>query len=467
MRRIIFIMLSFFMCNVTVAHENIILGASSEPCDMSNYPLKSINNNQVISIHKMEIHPKLLYEPNNVELVLDGEVLHLNKQYFKIDDLSNYVYSAYESENAYAYFSKLGDNILGVINSIHGTYYIDTSDNGEYYLLKIDADEIGDEGNPITPHEAFGIDFTDRVLGERVSEKSTIRVLVMYTAEAATIVSDMKNKVYAEINNGNNSFINSNVNAEFELAYLGQTTDSETGKTFSELLYNYRDTNDGFVDEVHDLRQRYAADVCVLLVKNSEYCGYAFIGSSYGNAFSVVHASSGCQTKYSFTHEIGHNIGCRHDTIVDASNFPYEYGHGFVHYTGNSSNSWRTMMAYGNACSGESHCARICYWSNPDVYYNNSPTGTSLRCNNARVWNENAPYVSSFSQCDSNIIVSNLDNDINMKYASWKTSESIVAGNGYIVGSGQTVDMKAGKSITLQPNTTIERGAVFSATTKE
>src|SRR5699024_1594042 len=103
-------------------------------------------------------------------------------------------------------------------------------------------------------------------------------------------------------------------------------------------------------------------DLVVLLVNDSEACGRAnAIGASKGGAVVAVNYS--CATGYySYAHELGHLFGARHDRAVDDTDTPYQYGHGYV----DPNDSWRTVMAYGNACGG---CSREPYWSNPDVNY--------------------------------------------------------------------------------------------------
>jgi hypothetical protein len=50
-------------------------------------------------------------------------------------------------------------------------------------------------------------------------------------------------------------------------------------------------------------------------------------------------------------------------------------------------------MAYN--CSGRG-CARLPYWSNPDVLYGGQPMGSSSTHDNARVLDETACHVGGF-----------------------------------------------------------------------
>ena len=425
--------------------------------------LSDLNN--AIAIQEIDVDLSTLLDSDIVSLDIDGNTMIVNRIDIIQNETEKYIYCAYESDDAEVSISKLGNNIQGIINSPFGSYIIETVDDNSYILAELDTDNVESDG----PELKFnGVDSTLLELVNNLSNVTRsgdikyVRVLVMYTPNASSLSSNMTNKVYQEINNGNTSFRNSDVNVRFELAYLGQTDDDEGSYTFNDLLNNFTSNNDGFADEVHSLRERYSADVCVLLVYNDDYCGLAWVNANKSHAFAVVRASAYCATKYSFTHEIGHNAGCLHDTLKSSTNNPYTYGHGYVHYTGLSDSSWRTMMAYGDACNGELNCVRIKYWSNPDINYNGNPTGNVTRCNNARVWNENAIKVSSFNTDPATITVTSADNSTMMDYACWRATQTITASN-YSVENGQTVEMLASNSITLLPGTTIKAGANFRA----
>ncbi len=441
----------------------ITTNKQTTPLNINNRDLLGLNN--AVSTQEIEVDNNVLFNSDIVSLTIGGENIIADRINVVRNETKDYIYCAYESEDVEISISKLGNNIQGIINgSSFGSYIIETINNS-YLLVELDSDETGSDG-PSLEYDGDNLTLLESANNESSSATSSdikyVRVLVMYTPDALSLVSDMTNKVYQEINNGNTSFQNSGVNVRFELAYLGQTGDIEGIYTFNQLLENFTNEGDGFADDVHILRERYSADVCVLLVYNTDYCGLAWVNANKSSAFAVVRASSGCAGKYSFTHEIGHNAGCRHDTLVSPTTNPYQYGHGYVHYTGTTSTSWRTMMAYGDACGGEAYCQRIKYWSNPAVNYDGNPTGDSTWCNNTRVWNENATRVSSFNTDPSSITITSADNSTYMDYACWHATQNITASN-YIVESGQTVEMIASSSITLLPGTTIKVGAKFRA----
>lgn len=218
-----------------------------------------------------------------------------------------------------------------------------------------------------------------------------INVLVAYTAAAATAAGTISSKIQLAVDETNQSYINSGININMVRVNSSQVTYTEANRTFSQHVNALVSTTDGIMDNVHTLRNTYAADVVALIVDDSEACGQAAaINATASTAFMVAHYS--CITGYySFGHEIGHLQGARHDRFVDGTLTPYQYGHGYIP----PSKAWRTVMAYGNNCS---NCTRVQYWSNPNKTYPSTGEvmGTLSYEDNARVLNGTAATVAAF-----------------------------------------------------------------------
>ena len=156
---------------------------------------------------------------------------------------------------------------------------------------------------------------------------------------------------------------------------------TETGNSLTDLT-RLQGTADGYMDNVHTLRNTHQADMVALITDTGDACGMAYLMSTVihsfeSNAFAWVKRD--CSTgNYTFGHELGHNMGAHHDWYVAATfNEPYTYNKGFV----NRAALWRTIMAYDNECAdaGVGYCTRIQYWSNPSISYSGSPTGVAAR----------------------------------------------------------------------------------------
>ena len=81
---------------------------------------------------------------------------------------------------------------------------------------------------------------------------------------------------------------------------------------FGDALTALETDGDGEMDNVHALRTSYAADLVAMIIGTSGSCGLANLGPAPDLMFSVTRHA--CATGYfSFGHEIGHNLGLKHD----------------------------------------------------------------------------------------------------------------------------------------------------------
>ena len=217
---------------------------------------------------------------------------------------------------------------------------------------------------------------------------STITLIVAYTRTAAGHYQDIrKDLITLAVAETNLSFIRSSIgNIRLEVVHNYETEYVEQGSHFDH-MFRFAEKGDGYADEIHALRDKYRADVAVLIVDDPNGCGLsAGVAPPAERAFVVVH--HGCAaTTYSLAHEIGHIIGARHDVGYDDTATPFPYGHGYV-----NGNKWRTMMSYEQSCDG---CPRLPIWSSPSVNVQGEPAGTEAT-HNARVIRDGAERVSEF-----------------------------------------------------------------------
>ena len=216
-----------------------------------------------------------------------------------------------------------------------------------------------------------------------------IDVLVAYTERArraACRAGNIDARIRQFFNDTNRYYANSRIQPRIRLVHSYQTEYTQAEKLQDD-LNRFRIPDDGYMDDVHALRNRYGADLAALLVgRRSDFCGIAnlYWGSAL-RAFSVTAQSCASQT---FAHEIGHNQGAHHDPGTD-TNRGFPYGHGLC----NSRNRWRTIMSYDfmNGCRD-----RIPHFSNPDISYRGVPTGKASTQHNVRVINETAFHLANF-----------------------------------------------------------------------
>jgi hypothetical protein len=289
--------------------------------------------------------------------------------------------------------------VTGTVTVGTAQYSIEPLGSGVHAVSRLDQNGFPSEHSPENPAGVLDTPPPHTPLSARTPTStgdvgtqavSTINVLVVYTAKAASATANISSLIQLAVDETNVSYLNSGININMVRVHTAQVSYNETG-SFSQHVSRLRGTTDGYMDNVHTLRNTYAADVVVLVVNDSEACGIASgIGSTASTAFAVAHYS--CITGYySFGHEVGHLQGARHDRYVDASTSPYSYGHGFIP----STKTWRTVMAYGNNCS---NCTRIQWWSNPLKTYpaTGQIMGTTQYEDNARVLNNTAAAVAAY-----------------------------------------------------------------------
>ena len=216
-----------------------------------------------------------------------------------------------------------------------------------------------------------------------------LRALVAYTPKVDELEADIAVLIDAAVEVTNTSYRNSGVNLRMELAHTVRVAYVESA-THDTDLGRFKGKADGVMDEVHTLRNDYAADVCVLLINNPSFCGLAAgILATEDTAFAVVHHA--CAVKnLSFAHEVGHLQGARHNPEVDGTTSPFPFGHGYL----NPGGGWRTIMAYPSTANP----TRTPFWSSPRVMYPGTmtPMGTVGLHDNARGLNATAATITAF-----------------------------------------------------------------------
>jgi len=217
--------------------------------------------------------------------------------------------------------------------------------------------------------------------------------LVVYTTTAKTQEGGqaaMEALIALGVDSANQAYRNSQIAMQLQLVHTAEVAYTETGSIDIDLT-RLRSSTDGIMDQVHQLRDRYQADLVALIVDNGgASCGIAYVmangprASFASSAFSVT--ARDCIVNDTLAHELGHNMGNAHDRATGGTGvFAYSYGYRDV------VGRFRTIMAY--ACPNVS-CPRVKYFSNPNIMINGRPAGIdhavdpANSADNARSMNE-------------------------------------------------------------------------------
>ena len=210
----------------------------------------------------------------------------------------------------------------------------------------------------------------------------TVDVAVLYTAaarEAAGGAGDIGAEIDLMIAETNQAYEASGLGLRVALVERSEVAYAETDDSLVDIR-RLLHPSDGHLDGAHAVRDRAGADLVHLIVGAAEdTCGRAYRPGAFG---LTVQGCGGAV----FAHELGHNMGLRHDRYQAHHNeggAPPHPAYGYVNPGGSEagalrSHRWRTVMAYNTRC-GEVHayCSRLLRFSNPRQGHDGEPLGVA------------------------------------------------------------------------------------------
>jgi Metallo-peptidase family M12B Reprolysin-like len=349
----------------------------------------------------------------------DNEIYTAHALYVEAPDDDNYQWNGKildkeKREVGSVTLSSINSAVFGEINIHARTFVIEdlgeASKNSKKdrttYLIERDSEQLQQHtcGTDDSKEEE---EHPDPRIQSKVEMRSSIctrnvRVLVLFTTAANNAANGIQSAT-TFINQSNQALRNSGITAEeltFQLASAqlfngiddqiivnngGQ--DPIAAQTLRALL-NQLNAN----AQVETIRANLDADLVVLLTNNQTITNGGFFG--VGNLHNLnlrTQAHSVTQIvdagRFTFAHEMAHNMGCKHDGDNNLANGLTAYARGRMWMEGNIGRSTVMAFAPGNE--------RIQFFSNPNVSFNNIPTGENNR-NNARQLREQALKISNY-----------------------------------------------------------------------
>jgi len=203
-------------------------------------------------------------------------------------------------------------------------------------------------------------------------------ILVLYTPKAGTKIGGaaaVKAKAASYVAGFNSSLKDSGVNETATLAPDSHQVSQEfLGSQLSDCLKFLRTDS-----QVKAWRDQYKADLVNCIIEDGG-------GSAWGMAYMPGWASAIWNTVpgKTFSHEVGHNLGCGHGGSNGGGLLPYSNGN---HFTGTDGKGYRTIMAYSKA----GFSTRVDVYSGPNVQYKGTITGQAGQTDNAKTRRERIP----------------------------------------------------------------------------
>lgn len=220
-----------------------------------------------------------------------------------------------------------------------------------------------------------------------------IDLLVVYTRGARLQASPMggiQNSIELAVAEANMAYQNSLVNHRLRLVATREVSYVETDR--SEALDNITEPSDGFIDEVHDIRNEVGADVVSFFIDRGDGgVGWQMssVNASFEDlAFNVVDQRVAA-TFLVLAHEVGHNMGAAHER-GNGSAGAFLFSHAL------NTDSFTTVM------NSVSSSTTIPFFSNPAVVSptNGEPTGIGApsisSADNVRTLNQTSEVVADF-----------------------------------------------------------------------
>ncbi len=268
-------------------------------------------------------------------------------------------------------------------------------------LWKVDYTKLGECGGQIAPvwDDSTAAAVLTAVTGQSsvgdgkaetqlaasdLSQGPAIRLLFLYTVAVGQSygVTQIRSIIDLTIAGINADFAGSRIPARLELAAAQEVTYDESSVSFQTALGRLRGISDGYLDQIHALRNQVAADLVSLGFQAADTGGTAGIAyvmdepQSYTNGFygfSVVRFGS-MSSGNVLSHELGHNFGCSHDRENSSGRgaYPYSFGYRFFAQDNAGQNrQYRDIMSYSPG-------TRVSYFSNPRLVLSTLTTGSTV-----------------------------------------------------------------------------------------
>ena len=355
------------------------------------------------------VHMDLKYLDVARQEVLAGRSTHLTLNLFDEVSFRAIVEWTAPTSSGYSLSGKLEDIpfgtmalvlndrvVIGKVRTLDAVYTIRSIGPGTYVIERTEPTEFV-EGEPLKPPPPTSD--VDPRTDARVTQEddgSEIDVLVAWTPAArkdAGGIRHIETWIDLAVVETNDAYAASDATQRIKLVGAVEINYEQSGSLRIDLP-RLQNPSDGYLDEIHTLRDSYAADLVLLVPSgicggggisglawamsypSADFASSAFSASVLCNLANLQHVRRGLSSRV-FAHELGHNMGLQHDRYVPNTtlNKPYPYSHGYVNQRAFDAGAkyesrWRTIMAYDHQCRAAGlNCPQLLRFSNPNQRY--------------------------------------------------------------------------------------------------
>jgi hypothetical protein len=310
------------------------------------------------------------------------------------------------------YLSQFGGGILGLFPLPEGVYRLRLSEVGEQIVERLNPSQFLTDDSADSPADcSCNANSQEEQCNSNSQEEQCndtadeIRVLAVYTPQAIAAAAN-ENQLLVGIDSAiavtNYSFSKSHIAAKLVRIGGGRIEHSEMGFGIDWALL--KGDHDGFMDSIHQWRDKEKADIVLLVTsepiaagKSSQLqCSYLNRPEEFGRfSFALVPWNSLTGPRYAFSHEIGHLMGASHDPKSGGAPGVELFSHGHAQPTTASQSNcapWITIMGTTDYCIG---CETRLLWSSPDQHMCGVQAGSKDE-NNAETLRRTAATVAKF-----------------------------------------------------------------------
>jgi hypothetical protein len=303
-----------------------------------------------------------------------------------------FIWSGDEAGGGAATLVVRAGRVTGHVELDGSLFKIEPADGTTHRIIELNPEAMPKDGPHLKPQAAAQSTSTSPTQsGPPIAEASTglttVDVLVAYTTAARLASSDIMADINLAVALTNRAYYDSSVSLRIRLrGTIPVTGYDETRTSYSATLadltgiaqYGSTATGRAAFAPTRRMRDQIGADLVTLVRVGGGFCGQGWLieaPSAQTAPYGYSQFSLDCISAFVMAHELGHNMGLRHDRFVEPAAPASKYNYGFVHVA----KRMRDIMSYADRCTAVGVvCVVKNMFSHPGKLVNGVPFGIRL-----------------------------------------------------------------------------------------